>query len=111
MSSPFMRGLNGGIITPQQWGPEVWEYIHTFVAGNKPNHQQKCQNIRELVGTLPCPKCREHSQNLLKALPPEKAPDLVAYMWCFHNMVNMITKKEPKFMYECRGGFDPDESF
>ena len=108
MSSLSHADINTASLPEGHWGPAVWQHMHVLAGSSKPSHHEKCQLIRKVCGDLPCPVCRKHSEIILNVLPPENFLDLVGFLWCFHNMVNVSTNKEPKFIYECRGRFDPD---
>lgn len=81
------------------WGKLTWGLFHTIA--EKIQHPKELSTLKNLIvivcHNLPCPHCREHAKTYLKKKPIEKVVkthvDLKKYLWEFHNVVNVRTKK------------------
>ena len=86
-----------GRIPPQTWGPFLWHTMHIIALGypNKPNYAQKRaakEFYESFVQLIPCPVCRGHYAEHLKANPVspslDSSKDLFRWTVKIHNLVN-----------------------
>lgn len=92
---------------PQIWGPIFWSTLHivSLAYSDKPTERQK-NNVKafyeSMIDVLPCPICRVHYEENLKAMPVEPALEgrMKLIMWVFdmHNKINsQLGKREITF--------------
>ena len=82
------------------WGKLTWGLFHTIA--EQLQEPKEFNNIKKLVETicqnLPCPHCRDHAKIYLKKKTLDKyvktRNDLKMYLYEFHNVVNVRTKKK-----------------
>lgn len=88
------------------WGTYTWILFHWIAENIKDNFfDNERKKILQLIGSicnnLPCPNCREHAIEYIKSYPftyIKTRTDLKNYIYHFHNVVNMRSKK-PYFPY------------
>ena len=82
------------------WGKLTWGLFHTIAEKNQdPEELNKIKKmISEICDNLPCPHCRAHAKTYLNKKPIQKLArtnnELKKYLWEFHNVVNVRTKKK-----------------
>lgn len=83
------------------WGRYTWAIFHMIVEKIKPEHrEEELNNIKNIIYTicinLPCPVCRLHAINYLNKTYSKvtSMEELKMYLYNFHNVVNINTKKE-----------------
>ena len=82
------------------WGKLTWGLFHTIA--EKTQDPKELNNIKNLIisvcQNLPCPHCRDHANTYLKKKSIHKTVqtkgDLIKYLWEFHNVVNVRTRKK-----------------
>lgn len=82
------------------WGKLTWGLFHTIA--EQIQEPKELNNIKKLVEVicqhLPCPHCRDHAKIYLKRKTLDKyvktRNDLKMYLYEFHNVVNVRTKKK-----------------
>ena len=82
------------------WGKLTWGLFHTIA--EQFQEPKELNNIKKLVEVicqhLPCPHCRDHAKIYLKRKTLDKyvknRNDLKMYLYEFHNVVNVRTKKK-----------------
>tara|TARA_Y100000385_G_scaffold132161_1_gene137434 strand:+ start:517 stop:960 length:444 start_codon:yes stop_codon:yes gene_type:complete len=82
------------------WGKLTWGLFHTIA--EKIQDPKELNKIKNLIVTvcqnLPCPHCRDHAKTYLNKKSIQKlvqtSGDLKKYLWEFHNVVNVRTKKK-----------------
>jgi len=86
-----------GRIPPSTWGPFFWHTMHIVALGypKKPNYSEKRaakEFYESFVHLIPCPVCRLHYSNHLKANPVSPSldsnKDLFTWTVKIHNLVN-----------------------
>lgn len=83
-------------MSPSQWGPPTWIFIHTLAEKIKDNHfniigQQVIRNIIQICNSLPCPECSEHARHFWARVNINKVntkQDLINLLFVFHNSIN-----------------------
>ena len=81
------------------WGKLTWGLFHTM--SEKINDTTQLNNIINMIvlicNYLPCPYCRSHAKTYITRKPINKLvrtkEELKKYLFDFHNVVNMKTKK------------------
>ena len=94
-------------MSPNQWGPPTWLFMHTLVEKVKEDQfpligQQLIANIMQICYNLPCPDCAEHSKTFwskVKVGNIRNKTDLINLLYVFHNCVNKRKNYGP-FKYE-----------
>jgi hypothetical protein len=96
------------VITPDIWGPVIWEFLHQVTLGYpiNPSYEQKTKYkafFLSLKDTLPCSICAEHYKQNLGTMPLdnqvlESKSYLVKWLIDFHNIVNEM-KEKPKITF------------
>ena len=84
-----------------KWGPHTWNLFHWLVINIKDDYYEQersniIMNIYNIIGVLPCPTCRSHALeyvNRYKIKLRVTKSELVAYLFNFHNYVNISTQK------------------
>jgi Erv1 / Alr family len=96
------------------WGSALWTYLHT-AASAVDNPDALVQIIEALPKTLPCPECRQHSDDYLSANPPAAAirdvESASRYVFEFHNAVNLRLGKpaaHPRVLHARHGVLLPE---
>jgi len=86
-----------GRIPPSTWGPFFWHTMHIVALGypNEPSYAEKRaakEFYESLLHLIPCPVCRVHYANHLKANPVSPSldtrKDLFTWTVKIHNLVN-----------------------
>jgi hypothetical protein len=93
-------------MSPNQWGPPTWVFIHTLAAKIKDDHftqigQQTIRNIIQICSLLPCPECSVHAKHFWSRVNVNKVntkEDLINILFVFHNSVNK-RKGSPPFRH------------
>ena len=90
-------------MSPSQWGPPTWIFIHTLVAKIKEEQfsvvaQQVISHIIQICLFLPCPECSVHAKQFwanvnIKNIQTKQ--DLVNLLFVFHNSVNKRRNVKP----------------
>ena len=83
-------------MSPSQWGPPTWIFIHTLVAKIKDDQfqaigQQVISHIIQICMFLPCPECSVHAKQFWSNVNTkniQSKQDLVNLIFVFHNSVN-----------------------
>lgn len=92
-----------------------WVYLHIRGKwGNLSvsNKRQYTEELHYIAENFPCSICRPHFKQYLLDNPPEGAIDINAYMWKFHNDVNIrlgkptITFEQYAEMYLTEKGYN-----
>ena len=99
----------------EEWGPLLWLLLHTFAekAGKQDNSITRSDEqrawplfVKELAPIIPCPYCREHFQQYLKANPFQPPTNyyewrtyIPDYFYTLHESVNTRLGK-PSFPKE-----------
>ena len=57
-------------MSPSQWGPPTWVFIHTLAEKIKEDHfnaigKPVIYNILQICNNLPCPECSDHAKQLI----------------------------------------------
>ena len=90
-------------MSPSQWGPPTWMFIHTLAEKVKDDEfpkigQQIIANIQQICYNLPCPDCADHSRifwSKVKVGNIQNKTDLVNLLYVFHNCINKRKKLGP----------------
>lgn len=88
-------------MTPEQWGPPIWIFFHTFVEKIKEDTYsivapQLFSYFYRISNYLPCPSCSMHARKFLsnvKFSEIKTKQDFVNLMYIFHNIANKTQKK------------------
>ena len=84
-------------MSPSQWGPPTWIFLHVLAEQVKPESwpiigQPLVSIIKnEICGHLPCPECSQHAKNFWSnvVVANLRSPtDLKNLLYVFHNKVN-----------------------
>ena len=94
-------------MSPSQWGPPTWMFIHTLAEKVKEDSfaiigNQIIVNIIQICYNLPCPDCSDHSKlfwSKVKISNIKTKQDLINLLFVFHNTVNK-RKNLSLFKYE-----------
>jgi hypothetical protein len=94
-------------MSPSQWGPPTWVFMHTLAEKVKEDSfpvigQQIISNIINISYNLPCPDCSDHSKifwGKVKIDNVKTKQDFINLLFVFHNSVNK-RKKQYMFKYE-----------
>ena len=96
MSAPLPWRKTGG--APElkcDWGPRGWYWLHAQAIDypadpSKQNRITTHTRFWEFVQTLPCPECRRHATDYVRAYPIDLADTMSfqTWAWRFHNAVN-----------------------
>lgn len=88
------------------WGPRAWYWLHVTAINYPPSPTPVDARIAEsriwgFVTHLPCASCRDHATQFVRQRPPslESTYALQAWVWRFHNAVNLRLGK-PLIPYE-----------
>ena len=82
------------------WGPITWELLHTFTYKINENYfinnrKTVLMIIYNILASLPCPECSEHSINIyrlnVKKIVNKKT--FIEFIFLLHNSVNTKLKK------------------
>tara|TARA_Y100001935_G_scaffold145155_3_gene119952 strand:- start:7818 stop:8273 length:456 start_codon:yes stop_codon:yes gene_type:complete len=89
-----------------EWGNACWFLFHTLSYKLKDEESEHAKELLkifiEICKILPCPICREDATKMLnnsKSGLVKTKPDLIRFMWQFHNLVNKKLNK-PVFTME-----------
>jgi len=95
------------MITPETFGPDLWNSIHLICLGapdnffNISSKNDYLMFFRSLGTVIPCYECKKHYLNELIEYPPKLETNITLFKWSvdLHNRVNQrLNKKE--FPYE-----------
>lgn len=83
------------------WGTYTWILFHWMTQQIKEEYfisekEKLIKFLIEICANLPCPSCRGHAKQYLKTVPLKQIStksDFIAYVYHFHNAVNMRGKK------------------
>ena len=83
-------------MSPSQWGPPTWIFIHTLVAKIKDDQfpaigQQVISHIIQICMFLPCPECSIHAKQFWANVNTKNIKtkqDIINLIFVFHNSVN-----------------------
>jgi hypothetical protein len=84
-------------LPPELWGPIFWSTLHIVALAypDNPSYVEKKAAkdfYTSLSHILPCPVCRSHFVEILKAMPVDTWVDsranLIEWVWTVHNTVN-----------------------
>jgi len=90
-------------MSPSQWGPPTWIFIHTLAAKIKEEQfpaigQQVISHIIQICMFLPCPECSVHAKQFWSNVNTKNIQtkqDLVNLLFVFHNSVNKRRNVKP----------------
>jgi hypothetical protein len=90
-------------MSPSQWGPPTWIFIHTLAEKIKDDRfdiigKQVLLNIIEICKNLPCPECSDHAKKFWAKVNVNKVntkQDLINLLYVFHNSVNVRKHSRP----------------
>lgn len=90
-------------MSPSQWGPPTWIFLHTLVAKIKDEQfpvigQQVIANIIQICLFLPCPECSVHAKQFWANVVTKNInnkQDLINLLFVFHNAVNKRRSVKP----------------
>ena len=90
-------------MSPSQWGPPTWIFLHTLVAKIKDEQfpvigQQVIANIIQICLFLPCPECSVHAKQFWANVVTKNInnkQDLINLLFVFHNAVNKRRNVRP----------------
>ena len=90
-------------MSPSQWGPPTWIFLHTLVAKIKDEQfpvigQQVIANIIQICLFLPCPECSVHAKQFWANVVTKNInnkQDLINVLFVFHNAVNKRRNVRP----------------
>lgn len=93
-------------MTKDEWGRQGWAWLHNLAINYRYTPTQEdaraaFRQVWDFATQLPCPECRLHATQYVRAHPPNLA-DTYAFqhwVWEFHNAVNRRLKK-PEVSYE-----------
>uniref|UniRef100_A0A6C0KP12 thiol oxidase n=1 Tax=viral metagenome TaxID=1070528 RepID=A0A6C0KP12_9ZZZZ len=94
-------------MSPSNWGPPTWDFIHTICAKIKPESfsvigPSLISYLMKISTNLPCPECSNHSRlfwNNVSISNIKTNLDLINLMFVFHQKVNKRNNKLP-YKYE-----------
>jgi hypothetical protein len=94
-------------MSPNQWGPPTWIFIHTIAEKIKDSSfdiigKSLIYNIIQICNLLPCPECSQHAKTFwakVNFATIKKKTDLKNVLFVFHNNVNK-RRKQKLFNYE-----------
>ena len=94
-------------MSPSQWGPPTWLFIHTMAEKVKEDsypliRSQIIANIIQICMNLPCPDCADHSKvfwSKVKISNIKTKQDLINLLFVFHNTINK-RKQLAAFKYD-----------
>ena len=82
-----------------KWGQITWIFLHTLSMKIQPEQYLSLRNsvfmiLITICTALPCPECSEHAIMFMRnKKPPETVEQFRLFIWDFHNIVNIHTKK------------------
>ena len=90
-------------MSPSQWGPPTWMFIHTFAAKIKEEEfsiigPQIISQIIQICLFLPCPECSVHAKQFWSNVNTKNIntkQDLINLLFVFHNAVNKRRSVKP----------------
>ena len=90
-------------MSPSQWGPPTWMFIHTLVSKIKDDDfpiigQQVISYIIQICLFLPCPECSVHAKQFWSNVNTKNINtklDLINLLFVFHNAVNKRRSVKP----------------
>lgn len=90
-----------------EWGPKAWNWLHLLAINYPPrptlaDARLAARHVWRFVAGLPCAECRLHAVWHLRRRPPALAGTeaLQAWVWAFHNAVNVRLGKRPLLFEE-----------
>lgn len=94
-------------MSPNQWGPPTWVFIHTLAEKIREESfpilgQALIIQIIQICSNLPCPECSTHAKKFwsqVKINNVKTKTDLINVLFVFHNLVNQ-RKGYPQFKKE-----------
>ena len=93
-------------MSPSQWGPPTWIFMHTLAAKIKEEQfpvigPQVISHLIQICMFLPCPECSDHAKQFWANVNTKNIKtkqDLINLLFVFHNSVNK-RKNLPIFPY------------
>ena len=90
-------------MSPSQWGPPTWIFMHTFVAKIKEEQfpaicKQVISYLIQICLFLPCPECSTHAKQFwanVNTANIKTKQDLINLIYVFHNSVNKRRSVRP----------------
>lgn len=90
------------------WGPATWTLFHTLAEKIKDEHFAEVLPdllvmIKRICMNLPCPDCSAHAIQIMSKMNTNQFPtkdSFKAFLFHFHNSVNVRTNKRPFTMEE-----------
>jgi hypothetical protein len=90
-------------MSPSQWGPPTWVFIHTLAEKIKEDHfnaigKPVIYNILQICNNLPCPECSDHAKQFWSKVNINNVntkQDLINLLFVFHNGVNKRKRSGP----------------
>ena len=82
-----------------KWGQITWIFLHTLSMKIQPEQYPSLREslfglLQMICNALPCPECSAHAmQYMKKKSSPETIEKFRLFLWEFHNVVNVNTKK------------------
>ena len=97
-------------MSPKDWGPSVWMFLHSLVAGISDEgylilKTELYHLVHRILVLLPCPECSEESVAFFRQVSIHKLPTKINFvhtLYLLHNRVNAKLKK-PLFNSEKLG--------
>jgi len=94
-------------MSPSDWGPPTWIFMHTLVEKVKDTSfplisQQLIKVLIQICNNLPCPDCTNHAKHFWSNVNSNNIKtkqDLINLMYVFHNSVNK-RKNSKAFKYD-----------
>lgn len=94
-------------MSPSDWGPPVWNLLHTMAAKVKEDKYHTIylplyNYVIQICYNLPCEICSNHAKSFLHKIKPhdlKKKSDLINLLYVFHNLVNKLKEKK-MYKYE-----------
>lgn len=94
------KGWAWPALPKNEWGPKGWNWLHVLAINYPPaptrvDARVALHRIWKFVTHLPCTECRGHATRFFRENPPSLAStfSLQAWVWKFHNAVNLRLKK------------------
>jgi hypothetical protein len=90
-------------MSPSQWGPPTWIFMHTLVAKIKEDQfpligKQVISHLIQICLFLPCPECSVHAKQFwanVNTANIKTKQDLINLIYVFHNSVNKRRSVRP----------------
>ena len=101
------------------WGPATWTLFHTLAEKIKDEHYAEVLPdmlimIKRICMNLPCPDCSAHAIQMMSKVSASHFPtkdNLKAFLFHFHNTVNMRTGKQAVMLEELNAKYARANTF